>query len=76
MDTNKTIQAAVLAAQKQENETQRKIEKIYIVGDEYFFSLDEVGNKEIDHTLIRSDVDPKMKTNLGTEKNFKNGGGF
>lgn len=64
---------SVILEHVQQEEIKRgtKIDKIYIVGGQYYFDEWQVDGKSIDYTLIRGDEDEKHPTYLNTEVKLK-----
>lgn len=65
------IQTILEHARQEEIKRGQKIEKIYVVGDHYYFDAWQVQGKTIDYTLVRSDMDPNYHSHLNTEPNLQ-----
>lgn len=71
MLSEKLVNYMMIEAQAEEERRGTKIEKIYVIGEKYYFDAWQVQGFPVDYTLVRSDMDEKYKSDMNTEKQFK-----
>lgn len=67
MNQNRLFAEAMNQARKQEEKTGKAVPKVYILDGSIYLDERELGGKEPDYTLVRSDLDENFKSDINTK---------